>query len=64
MHPDQLENNTSPQTQATAADKVWTFVFALMYPIITLFGILFTAIVAVFSAISRVFVFFLRLIRK
>ena len=39
------------------ADKIWTVCFAMMYPIITVFGLLFTGIVAVFSALSRLLVF-------
>lgn len=64
MPSDQLKDNTPKPAEAAAKDKVWTVFFAIMYPIITAFGLLFTGIVAVFSAISSVFVFFLRLIKK
>ncbi|PLK45532.1 MULTISPECIES: hypothetical protein [Emticicia] len=64
QHHEPPENNTSSPAEASSKDKVWTFFFAIMYPVITLFGLLFTGIVAVFSAISRVLVFLLRLIRK
>jgi hypothetical protein len=39
------------------ADKIWTVCFAMMYPIITVFGLMFTGVVAVFSALSRLLVF-------
>lgn len=64
MHPDQLKDNTTKPVAATAKNKIWTIFFAIMYPVITVFGLLFTGIVAVFSAISRVCVFILRLIKK
>ncbi len=64
MHPGHLEDNTPKPIEATAKNKIWTVFFAIMYPIITAFGLLFTAIVAVFSTISRVCVFILRLIKK
>ncbi|MFD2523987.1 hypothetical protein [Emticicia soli] len=64
MPSDQLKDNTPKPAETAVKDKVWTVFFAIMYPIITAFGLLFTGIVAVFSAISSVFVFFLRLIKK
>lgn len=64
MHPNQLKDNTPKPVTATAKNKIWTIFFAIMYPIITVFGLLFTAIVAVFSTISRICVFLLRLIKK
>ncbi|MFN3782958.1 MAG: hypothetical protein ACK4R6_03520 [Spirosomataceae bacterium] len=36
---------------------VWTGFFALMYPIITLFSLLFTGILTVFSSLSRLIVY-------
>ncbi len=36
---------------------VWTVFFALMYPIITLFSLIFTGVLTVFSALSRVLVY-------
>ncbi|RYU96893.1 hypothetical protein [Emticicia agri] len=64
MHPNQLKDNSPEPVTATSKNKIWTVFFAIMYPIITVFGLLFTGIVAIFSAISRVFVFILRLIKK
>lgn len=43
---------------------IWTALFAVMYPIITAFSLLFTAIVAVFSNISRVLVFVFKKLTK
>ena len=64
MHPDQLKNNEPQPVAVSAKNKIWTVFFAIMYPIITAFGLLFTAILAVFSTISKIFVFILRLIKK
>lgn len=44
--------------------KIWTVVFAILYPFITVFGFLFTAILAVFSWISNALVFLLKKIKK
>lgn len=43
---------------------IWTIFFAVMYPIITAFSLLFTGILTIFSAISRSIVFILRLFKK
>ncbi|WP_394990643.1 hypothetical protein [Emticicia sp.] len=43
--------------------KIWTVVFAILYPFITVFGFLFTAILAVFSWISNALVFLLKKIK-
>jgi hypothetical protein len=64
MHPSQLKDNTPKPIEVTAKNKIWTIFFAIMYPIITAFGLLFTGIVAVFSTISRICVFILKLIKK
>jgi hypothetical protein len=44
--------------------KVWTVIFAILYPFITVFGFLFTAILAVFSWISNALVFVLKKIKQ
>ncbi|MBA4852708.1 hypothetical protein [Emticicia sp. BO119] len=64
MNPNQLKDNSLKPIATTAKNKIWTVFFAILYPIITIFGLLFTGIVAIFSAISRVCVFLLRLIKK
>jgi hypothetical protein len=43
--------------------KIWTVVFAILYPFITAFGFLFTAILAVFSWISNGLVFLLKKVK-
>ncbi|MFN3589045.1 MAG: hypothetical protein ACK4UP_06650 [Spirosomataceae bacterium] len=44
---------------------VWTAFFALMYPIITLFSLVFTGMLTVFSALSRVLVYLVgKLLKK
>ena len=47
-----------------AKSKIWTVLFAVLYPFITLFGFLFTAIVAVFSWISNTVVWVLKKIKS
>ncbi len=44
--------------------KIWTVVFAILYPFITAFGFLFTAILAVFSWLSNALVWVLNKIKK
>lgn len=45
-------------------DIIWTAFFAIMYPIITVFSLIFTGILTVFSALSRAIVYVLRLFKK
>ena len=47
-----------------AKSKIWTIVFAILYPFITVFGFLFTAILAVFSWFSNALVWVLNKIKK
>jgi hypothetical protein len=44
--------------------KIWTVLFAVLYPFITLFGFLFTAILAVFSWLSNALVWILKKVKK
>lgn len=44
---------------------IWTGFFALMYPIITLFSLIFTGVLTIFSTLSRVLVYLLgKLLKK
>jgi|GEM_PF-5810692 len=48
----------------TPKDILWNVFFTIMYPVITVFSLLFTGILTVFSALSRSIVFLLRLFKK
>lgn len=45
-------------------DIVWNIFFAIMYPVITVFSLIFTGILTIFSAISRSIVYVLQLFKK
>ena len=64
MHLPELKEIEPKPVESTITSKLWIVLFAIMYPVITAFGLLFTGIVAVFSAISSVFVFVLKRIKN
>jgi hypothetical protein len=43
-----------------AKSKIWTIFFVILYPFITVFGLVFTSFLAVFSWISNTLVWFLK----
>jgi hypothetical protein len=44
--------------------KIWTVIFSILYPFITVFGFLFTAILAIFSWVSNFIVWILKKIKS